>query len=613
MQNSMPPPREKCRPGAALGYPPPPMGRRARRSTGATRSPRFAAALLASAGVLSGASEAAAQGTAENRAFNLQLFEPPTSPGSLLTFETPAILPHLSLTASAWGSWATPVLAITRGGDAVPLVSNAVQGEAQVALGLFQRLELGFALPLVSQEVRGDDGGAAPRFTSLGDMRASLKIPLLRGRTSLAARVLVSFPTGDDRSYAGAPYWTLAPALLAAHTRGPLTLAGALGLRLSESSASPFVSVNDDLTLHLGARYAIGPRVALSAEGLARLPLNAGPAGYLDGNAVVRVDGRIPVEVFAAGHLSLTRSLVAVVGVGKGLTDAYGASGFRALLGLRWTIERRPCTEGPEDYDGFRDDDFCADPDNDGDGVPDDADRCPNDPEDLDGVLDGDGCADPDNDGDGVLDDADRCPIEPEDHDRFQNDDGCPDLDNDRDGLPDIRDVCPDEAEDRDDFQDDDGCPEPGPDAVVVTRTDSRLLVSQRVYFDYDSDTIKSVSFPLLDEVAATLGRNPDILRLRIEGHTDQAGSAEYNLDLSFRRARSVVEYLAAHGVARARLDYQGFGASRPTTASDVPGASELNRRVEFAITDQSSPTAAAPPPPAAEPRRRHHRRHRDR
>jgi hypothetical protein len=52
------------------------------------------------------------------------------------------------------------------------------------------------------------------------------------------------------------------------------------------------------------------------------------------------------------------------------------------------------CTTGPEDLDGFMDDDNCADPDNDGDGVRDVDDMCPNDPEDFDGFQDEDGCPD---------------------------------------------------------------------------------------------------------------------------------------------------------------------------------------------------------------------------
>ena len=75
--------------------------------------------------------------------------------------------------------------------------------------------------------------------------------------------------------------------------------------------------------------------------------------------------------------------------------------------------------------------------DNDGDGIPDNVDKCPTDPEDKDGFQDEDGCPDPDNDGDGIPDKRDKCPNEPEDKDGFQDDDGCPDPDNDGDGIAD--------------------------------------------------------------------------------------------------------------------------------------------------------------------------------
>ncbi len=550
-------------------------------------------------------------------AFNLQLFEPSPSPRSLLTLDLPSVAPHLAVSAGLWGSYATPMLRA----DGGEVVSDAVQGEAQVSLGLFQLFEVGLAMPLVHQRVAPFAGtctrpgvttcptlGGPRPMTAPGDLRAYVKVPLVRGATGLAVRLGVSFPTGDDGAYAGAAYWAFAPSLLVSRAFGGLTLAANVGARFNEANASPYLSVNDELTAGVGLRYDLSWRFGLVAEGVVRVPLDAPAAGRFVHGSLVRVDGQVPAEVFAAATVGVTRSLAAFVGAGKGLTEAYGASGFRVFAGLRLTIERRPCAYGPEDQDGYQDDDFCADPDNDGDGVPDEIDRCPNDPEDRDGVLDADGCADPDNDGDGVPDERDRCPIEPEDLDRYQNDDGCPDLDNDRDGLRDTADACPDEAEDVDDYQDDDGCPEPGPDALVVTRTDSRLLVSQRIYFDYDSDTIRAVSFPILDEVAAAIRRNPDILRLRVEGHTDQAGTPEYNLDLSFRRARAVVEYLVAHGVARDRLEFQGYGQTRPVADASVADAASLNRRVEFTIVEQSTPAPAAAPPAPPPARRRHHR-----
>jgi outer membrane protein OmpA-like peptidoglycan-associated protein len=297
---------------------------------------------------------------------------------------------------------------------------------------------------------------------------------------------------------------------------------------------------------------------------------------------------RTPLEVLAGGTFGLTDSLALQVGGGRGLSSGYGTPEFRVYAGARFTATRETCTGGPEDYDGFQDGDYCADTDNDGDGIPDAADRCPNDVEDRDGVLDTDGCADPDNDADGVLDDNDRCPIEPEDHDGYDDQDGCPEGDNDRDGVADARDDCPMEPEDLDSFQDDDGCPEPGPEAVVVTRTESRLLLSQRIFFDYDSDRIRSVSLPILNEVALTLRRNPDITRMRVEGYTDGQGDPQYNLDLSYRRARAVVEYLVSQGVPREHLEYQGYGSTRPVADDSTPEGQALNRRVEFTILRQA-------------------------
>ena len=160
-------------------------------------------------------------------------------------------------------------------------------------------------------------------------------------------------------------------------------------------------------------------------------------------------------------------------------------------------------------------------PDADGDGIPDDRDRCPYEPETRNGIRDDDGCPeDPralraaratpfpkpgptttstataapvntvaphvvpkpptsdasagagvaaalpvrppiDSDRDGIPDDEDRCPVSPEDRDGFEDDDGCPDLDNDDDGIPDTRDRCPLEAETQNGHEDGDGCRHP--------------------------------------------------------------------------------------------------------------------------------------------------------
>ncbi len=71
-----------------------------------------------------------------------------------------------------------------------------------------------------------------------------------------------------------------------------------------------------------------------------------------------------------------------------------------------------------------------------------------------------------------------------------------------------------------------------------------------------------------------------------MDGYSDSAGEAEYNLDLSYRRARAVVEYLASQGVPRERLEYRGYGEVNPVAPNDSPEGRALNRRVEFTILE---------------------------
>ncbi len=106
--------------------------------------------------------------------------------------------------------------------------------------------------------------------------------------------------------------------------------------------------------------------------------------------------------------------------------------------------------------------------------------------------------------------------------------------------------------------------------------------------FSTGSSTISAASYPLLDQVVALLQTRPDIARLRIEGHTDNAGKPERNNALSRRRARSVLEYLVAHGVAGAKLVAEGFGASQPLADDGTEAGREKNRRVEFIIVEVS-------------------------
>ncbi|MCO4747682.1 MAG: OmpA family protein, partial [Proteobacteria bacterium] len=124
------------------------------------------------------------------------------------------------------------------------------------------------------------------------------------------------------------------------------------------------------------------------------------------------------------------------------------------------------------------------------------------------------------------------------------------------------------------------------PARVVVTRT--RIDLSEKVYFDTNKATIKAESFGLLDEVATVLMDHPEIIRIRIEGHTDSRGSDKYNLELSKSRAASVLDYLVSKGVETERLESEGFGESKPLDTKQNAKAWEMNRRVDIFITERT-------------------------
>ncbi|MCK6529296.1 OmpA family protein [Myxococcota bacterium] len=242
------------------------------------------------------------------------------------------------------------------------------------------------------------------------------------------------------------------------------------------------------------------------------------------------------------------------------------------------------CPAQPEDEDGWEDEDGCPELDNDGDGIADHDDRCPTLPENFNDYEDIDGCPDEgDRDGDGILDKDDDCPERPEDDDGFEDVDGCPEADNDGDGVVDPRDTCPNDPEVPNGYQDLDGCPDEVPQDLT------RFIgVIRGIHFKLDSDEILATSFPILNEAADVLLRYPAI-RVEVQGHASADGDDEHNLDLSQRRAESVMRYLAGRGVELDRLLAVGYGETRPI-ADDSADGRVLNRRVEFHIVPPSPP-----------------------
>lgn len=127
------------------------------------------------------------------------------------------------------------------------------------------------------------------------------------------------------------------------------------------------------------------------------------------------------------------------------------------------------------------------------------------------------------------------------------------------------------------------------PNELVEVEED-RLILMEPIYFDYNKDRIKfPESTRILSALTETLMDNPDLLVVSVEGHTDDRGSDSFNLDLSQRRANSVVRYLTNHGIERDRLTSVGYGERRLLN-EDCNLDEEchaVNRRVEFAIIDR--------------------------
>lgn len=113
-----------------------------------------------------------------------------------------------------------------------------------------------------------------------------------------------------------------------------------------------------------------------------------------------------------------------------------------------------------------------------------------------------------------------------------------------------------------------------------------RITVTEKIYFETGSDVIEDQSFDLIEEIATLLISEPRVRRVQIQGHTDDQGGDEMNLDLSDRRAAAVRTFLIAQGVAEDRLQSRGFGEQVPIADNaDEPGRAR-NRRVEFRILE---------------------------
>ncbi len=124
-------------------------------------------------------------------------------------------------------------------------------------------------------------------------------------------------------------------------------------------------------------------------------------------------------------------------------------------------------------------------------------------------------------------------------------------------------------------------------DPPRVELRDNKIVIREKVQFEYDRAVILPASFGLLDQVAQVIKANPHIKKLQVEGHASAEGDAKHNQVLSDQRARSVMQYLTGKGIASQLLLAKGYGIDNPIADNATSEGREQNRRVEFNILEQ--------------------------
>jgi peptidoglycan-associated lipoprotein len=117
----------------------------------------------------------------------------------------------------------------------------------------------------------------------------------------------------------------------------------------------------------------------------------------------------------------------------------------------------------------------------------------------------------------------------------------------------------------------------------VVRPTAAPPIVFEDVHFDFDRYSLRPEALRILDEAVRSLQTNPT-LKITIEGHTCNIGTAEYNLALGERRANAVRDYLVSRGVTADRMQTVSFGEERPKFDNAREETRRLNRRAALVV-----------------------------
>jgi outer membrane protein OmpA-like peptidoglycan-associated protein len=125
--------------------------------------------------------------------------------------------------------------------------------------------------------------------------------------------------------------------------------------------------------------------------------------------------------------------------------------------------------------------------------------------------------------------------------------------------------------------------PIPEDDLTKVKLESGKIIPLRDIYFEYNKSELMPRSYVELKKLYKVMKDNPQ-LAIEICGHTDSTGEDDYNLTLSEKRAKAVVEYLNTQGIPSSRTHFRGCGSSQPIATNATPEGRQLNRRVEFIV-----------------------------
>lgn len=532
---------------------------------------------------------------------NMDFFRPSVHPGDILGVQTGWLPKHLGFTAGAMFKYAYSPLAIVNvntGSKIYQSLTHQAGMDIYGGLSLWGWVTLGLDVPVYFTS-KGDTPPAGRLFkvggASLGDLRLGLKVKLYNQKKpgfSIALSEDLTFPTSTTHNFTGDTSVTSTTLLVMDYNYRGYIFAFNVGYRARKNVDIASMTIGDGLLFSLGTRLPVWCN-KLDLLGTMELRTQAAHAFASKYTTALDLLGGVDI------HLPMNLGLM--VAAGGGTTHGFGSPKARVVLGLAYRPDRTVCDS---DGDGIPDDkDACVHqagpvelkgcPDSDGDGIADKDDECPVKP----GLVEFKGC--PDTDKDGVEDRKDLCPKVA----GLRQLQGCPDADSD--GIKDSKDKCPNEAG-PEKYQ---GCPDTDGDGIIdredkcpmvrgslkykgcpppkVKITKKKIVILEKVHFATAKAKIMQDSYELLKEVAAVLKENPQIQKVRIEGHTDSRGSRRYNMRLSKRRAKAVMDFIVNSGVDPNRLTYKGYGPTRPVATNRTRAGRAKNRRVEFSILKQ--------------------------